>query len=140
MAGYSATPLPKKLGIKEGALVALVSPPSGFAKVLAPLPKDARVVVELPKKESFDVAIVFAHTLKNLEKGVISATKRMSESGRIWIAWPKKNSGVTTDVTEHEVRTFGLGTGLVDIKVCAIDDTWSGLCFVVRVRDRKGHP
>jgi hypothetical protein len=140
MAGYSTTPLPKKLGIREGALVACVLAPPGFSNVLEPLPKDARIALELPKKERFDVAIVFARALKDLKKGFISAAKRMSEDGRIWIAWPKKTSGIVTDVTQDDVRQFGLDAGLVDNKVCAIDDTWSGLCFVIRVGDRKGHP
>jgi hypothetical protein len=137
MAGYSTTPLPKKLGIREGALVALFSAPPKFSKLLEPLPKDVRVFEGVPKKERFNVAIVFAPTLKDLTKGLFSATKCMMEDGRIWIAWPKKTSGMVTDVTEHLVREIGLGSALVDIKVCAIDDTWSGLCFVIRVGDRK---
>jgi hypothetical protein len=138
MAGYSTTPLPKKLGIREGSLVALIAPPPRFSQVLEPLPKDVRVVEAVPKKERFNVAIVFAPTLKQLTKGLFSAMKRMLEDGRIWIAWPKKTSGIVTDVSEHLVRQIGLDSGLVDIKVCAIDDTWSGLCFVIRVGDRKG--
>jgi hypothetical protein len=140
MAGYSRTPLAKKLGIREDALVLLVGAPPRFSKVLAPLPKDVRVIETLPKKERFDVAVVFAPTLRALAKGLFSAMNCMSEDARIWIAWPKKSSGVPTDVTETWVRKTGLDTGLVDIKVCAIDDTWSGLCFVIRVGDRKGHP
>ncbi len=140
MAGYSTTPLAKKLGIRDGALVTLVSAPPYFSKLLTPLPKDVRVIETLPRKERFNVAIVFAPTLKALTKGLFSATKCMLEDARIWIAWPKKSSGVVTDVTETLARKTGLDTGLVDIKVCAIDDTWSGLCFVIRVADRKGHP
>jgi Protein of unknown function (DUF3052) len=140
MAGYSTTPLPKKLGIREGALVVLVSPPPRFAELLGPLPTDARVSTTLPKKERFDVAIVFSTKKKDLETRLKSAVKSLSESGAIWIAWPKKSSGVVTEVDEFFVRAAGLATGLVDNKVCAIDDTWSGLRFVVRVGDRQGHP
>jgi hypothetical protein len=133
MAGYSTTPLPKKLGIREGALVVLVSPPPLFSDELEPLPKDARVVVGVPKKGTFDVAIVFATKKKDLEKGLKMAIKSVAQDGGIWIAWPKKSSGVQTEVDEYFVRHTGLGTGLVDNKVCAIDDTWSGLRFVVRL-------
>ena len=140
MAGYSTTPLAKKLGIREGALVVLVSPPPRFAELLEPLPNDARVLATLPKKEQLDVAIVFSSKKKDLEKGLKSALKSLSETGAIWIAWPKKSSGVVTEVDEFFVRRAGLATGLVDNKVCAIDDTWSGLRFVVRVGDRTGYP
>jgi hypothetical protein len=139
MAGYSTTPLPKKLGIREGALVVLVSPPPLFSDELEPLPKDARVVVGVPKKEMFDVAIVFSLKKKDLEKGLKTAIKSLAHDGGIWIAWPKKSSGMQTEVDEYVVRHTGLATGLVDNKVCAIDDTWSGLRFVIRVGDRQGH-
>jgi hypothetical protein len=140
MAGYSTTPLPKKLGIRPEALVALVAPPPRFLELLEPLPAGARVVEGLPRGERFNVAIVFSPTAKQLKKGLDSAIKRMTDTSAIWIAWPKKASKVATDVDESLVRKTGLATGLVDNKVCAIDDTWSGLCFVVRVGDRKGHP
>ena len=140
MAGYSTTPLPKKLGIREGSLVALVTPPPLFAKALEPLPKEARVVMGVPKKAPFDVAIVFATKKKDLESRLKSAMKSLATDGGIWIAWPKKSSGLQTEVDEFVVRSTGLASGLVDNKVCAIDDTWSGLRFVVRKGDRTGHP
>jgi hypothetical protein len=137
MAGYSTTVLPKTLGIREGALVALLSPPPLFAQELEPLPKDARVMVGVPKKGTFDVAIVFATKKKNLEIGLKTAMKSLAQDGGIWIAWPKKSSGLQTEVDEFVVRHTGLASGLVDNKVCAIDDTWSGLRFVIRKSDRK---
>lgn len=137
MAGYSGTPLAKKLGIKENALVVLVGAPAGFAKTLAPLPDGARVTSTLPKKGELDVALVFAKTKKDLDRGLAATKKCMSQAAGIWIAWPKKASGVATEVDEALARKTGLAAGLVDNKVCAVDDVWSGLRFVMRVADRK---
>ena len=137
MAGYSGTPLAKKLGIREDALVVLLGAPQGFAKTLAPLPDGARITSSLPKKGEIDVALVFAKTKKDLQSGLAAAKKQMAQTAGIWIAWPKKASGIATEVDEAEARKIGLASGLVDNKVCAVDDTWSGLRFVIRLADRK---
>lgn len=137
MAGYSGTPLAKKLGIKENALVVLVGAPPGFAKTLDPLPEGARVTSALPKKGELDVAIVFAKTKKDLERGLAAAKKKMAQNAGIWLAWPKKASRVATEVDESITRKTGLGAGLVDNKGCAVDEIWSGLRFVIRLVDRK---
>jgi hypothetical protein len=136
-AGYSGTPLPKKLGIKEGHRVLLLSPPSDFGKTLGELP--ALVSVEThangEKKPLLDVVVAFVKTRPELARALAART-RLDPAGGLWIAWPKKASGVATDVTEDVVRVQGLATGLVDNKVCAIDETWSGLRLVYRVADR----
>lgn len=130
VAGYSTTPLPKKLGIGAGSRVALVSAPKGF---LDPLPPGASVV----SRGTFDVAVAFCDARTSLSKRLPGLYARMAENGGLWIAWPKKSSGVKTDLSEDVVRELGLAIGLVDNKVCAIDETWSGLRLVIRVADRK---
>ncbi|MGH7328730.1 MAG: DUF3052 domain-containing protein [Polyangiaceae bacterium] len=137
MAGYSTTPLAKKLGIKENALVVVLGAPPDFAKTLAPLPEGARVTTAVPKKGELDVALVFSTTRKDLELRLAVAKKHMAQAAGIWIAWPKKASGVTTEINEALARKIGLAAGLVDNKVCAVDEVWSGLRFVIRVADRK---
>jgi hypothetical protein len=129
LAGYSGTPLPKKLGIKSGFRVALVGAPRGFESTLGDLP-EATKILRSPRAEA-DVTLWFLDSLATLEKGVA----RMAETaggGRLWICWPKKASGISTDVTQDLVRSIGLDAGMVDFKICAIDATWSGLCFTKR--------
>jgi hypothetical protein len=134
MAGYSGTPLPKKLGIKEGARVALVGAPEDFVETLGVLPAGAKIV---PVTEgSIDVIVSFSTRHAQLEPRFLELKPLLAYSGGLWIAWPKKSSGVPTDLTENPIRDLGLAIGLVDNKVCAIDDTWSGLRFVYRVADR----
>lgn len=134
MAGYSGTPLPKKLGIKPGCRLGLVNAPADFARTLGELPPG---VSPTPMKRGpFDVIVLFAKTGQDLARALPAARERLDPAGGLWVAWPKKASGIPTDITEAEVRARGLGTGLVDNKVCAIDDTWSGLRFVVRLADR----
>jgi hypothetical protein len=135
MAGYSGTPLAKKLGIKEGQSVLLLNPPEGFAKTLDDLPDSATVTARAAKLHN--VIILFAKDSNALEKAFASAHKRLEQSGGLWVAWPKKTSGVATDLTENMIRDIALAAGLVDNKVCAIDDTWSGLRLVVRLKDRR---
>jgi len=128
-AGYSGTPLPKKLGIKAGSTVALVEAPEDFEQILGVLPEGTTVVRNVELRA--DVTLWFLGSLADLHGGI----DRMAEiagDGRLWICWPKKASGIVTDVTQNEVRSTGLATGLVDFKICAIDTTWSGLCFTVR--------
>jgi hypothetical protein len=133
-AGYSGTPLPQKLGLKSGMrFVALHAPPKLDA-LLAGAP-----ALEHPARGgSFDCALVFATTERVLTTAFAKLGPRFIDSGMVWIAWPKKTSGVATELTEDIVRRVGLAAGLVDVKVCAIDATWSGLKFVRRLRDRRG--
>ena len=135
MAGYSGTPLPKKLGIKEGHTVATLGEPTGFGASLQPLPPGARVVHDL--RGHRDVVLAFFTTRAALAARLAALTKAIFPNGGLWVAWPKKASKVPTDIAEDVVRAVALPTGLVDNKVCAIDDTWSGLRLVVRVENRK---
>jgi hypothetical protein len=132
VAGYSRTPLPAKLGVKPGQRLAFSAAPGGFAASLGPLPGGARVTARGP----FDLAVFFVRTARELDAALAKARPRMDPAGALWIGWPKKASGVPTDVTEDVVRARALAAGLVDVKVCAIDEIWSGLKLVVPVRDR----
>jgi CheY-like chemotaxis protein len=131
MAGYSGTPLPKKLGIREKSAVVLINPPDRFDRKLEPVPAGAEIV-EDPKLAN--VAVVFALSQSDLVRDFRALAKALPEKTALWIAWPKKTSGVLTDLTENLIREFGLGAGWVDYKVCAIDETWSGLCFARRAK------
>jgi len=135
MAGYSSTPLPKKLGIKENSRLAFVNAPAGFQDYLGPLPASAEVVKRLTKP--LDLVLFFVTTERVLAKEFAKLAAKLATNGMIWIAWPKKSSGVTTDLSFERVQRIGLDAGLVDVKICAIDETWSGLKFVFRLRDRK---
>jgi hypothetical protein len=130
--GYSGTPLIRKLGIKPGARLQFVSEPRQFAGLLGELPDGSRIA----SRGVLDFAILFVRTQSDLKKGFGRLRDRLESNGMLWVAWPKKTSGVATDLTEGVVRTFGLESGLVDVKICAIDDTWSGLKFVRRLKDR----
>ncbi len=136
MAGYSGTPLPKKLGIKEGHAVALIDAPPAFRLTLSPLPPGVAVDTDLAAAESYDIILFFTNSRAQLEKRFNALMKALHHDGGLWIAWPKKASGVVTDITEDIVRDIALEAGLVDNKVCAVDETWSGLRLVVRLRDR----
>jgi hypothetical protein len=133
MAGYSGTPLPKKLGIKEQACVALLDFP---ADVQAEL-KSALASCTVAKGGPVDFAMIFVKTAAELKKQFPRFSKQLAPAGMLWVSWPKKASGVATDLNENEVRRIGLEVGLVDVKVCAVNEIWSGLKFVIRVRDRK---
>jgi hypothetical protein len=133
MAGYSGTPLIKKIGIKPGHRLAILNPPAGFEKELAPLP-DGVVHAD---KAPLDVAILFAANYSALTKNLAKLAEKLAPAGMLWISWPKMSSGVSTDLREGVVRDIGLATGLVDIKVCAVNEVWSGLKFVIRLKDRK---
>jgi hypothetical protein len=135
MAGYSGTPLPKKLGIKENSRVALVNAPVDFAATLSELPPGVSVAKQL--RAPLDVLVFFTTSTRELLKRFDELAAKLAQTGGLWIAWPKKASGVPTDLTENVVRQIGLAAGLVDNKVCAIDETWSGLRFVIRLKDRK---
>jgi hypothetical protein len=135
MAGYSSTPLPKKLGIKENSRLAFVNAPAGFQDYLGPLPASAEVVKRLTKP--LDLVLFFVTTERVLAKEFAKLADKLATNGMIWIAWPKKSSAVTTDLSFERVQRIGLDAGLVDVKICAIDEMWSGLKFVFRLRDRK---
>jgi len=130
--GYSGTPLVKKLGIKPGSRVQFVSAPKDFRELVGPLPEGAR-----PHSDgTLDFAIVFVKKMADLVGRFPALRERLESNGMLWVAWPKRASGVGTDLNEGAVRDYGLEAGLVDVKVCAIDDTWSGLKFVRRLKDR----
>ena len=133
MAGYSGTPLVKKLGIKSGFNAAFINAPPEFARELD-LP--ANVTINLTTRKPLDFALLFAKSEKELTVRFSQCAARLNPAGMLWVAWPKKSSGVITDLSENGVRTIGLAAGLVDVKICAIDDVWSGLKFVFRLKDR----
>lgn len=138
MAGYSRpksqsaqTPLARKLGIKSGHLIALLGAPPAFPQSLAPLPEDIEVRTSLDGGP-FDVVVCFTTLRAELERHVAQVPPALTAAGGLWIAWPKKAAKVPTEVTEHTVREVALPVGLVDNKVCAIDETWTGLRLVLR--------
>jgi hypothetical protein len=130
--GYSGTPLPRKLGIKEGHRVLLAGAPSRFD--LGPLP--GVDVHRRAGRTPYDVILAFTPDRRSVDRQFPLLAGRLVTNGGLWIAWPKRSSGVPTDLDENVVRDVGLAAGLVDNKVCAVDETWSGLRFVVRLRDR----
>jgi hypothetical protein len=130
MAGYSGTPLATKLGIKEGHRVVLLGAPSGFASSLEPLPP-IKIATTL-RGAAANVVVLFVTRRAELEQKLASVRAALDPAGGFWVAWPKKASKVPTDITEQTIRDVALPTGLVDNKVCAIDDTWSGLRLVIR--------
>jgi hypothetical protein len=134
MAGYSGTPLIKKLGITEGHRLSFVNAPKGFVKQLGKLP--ANVVVNSRGGESLDFILVFSKSESSLRSEFPILAQRLKANGMLWVSWPKKSSNVETDLRFENVQRIGLDAGLVDVKICAIDDTWSGLKFVFRLRDR----
>ena len=132
-AGYSGTPLPRKLGLKPGMRVLAMNPPAHFRALLADAPGD---LAWLAHVVPFDCAVAFAKSAQELRAIFTKLEPKLAQDGMIWIAWPKKAAAMKTDLDENLVRDIGLDARLVDIKVCAIDSTWSGLKFVRRVRDR----
>src|SRR5438105_2897393 len=131
MVGYSGTPLAQKLGIKEGHRVVLLGAPAGFATTLEPLPPVV-VAKALRGAASADVVVLFVTRRAELEQKLAGVRAALDPAGGFWVAWPKKASKVPTDITEQTIRDVALPTGLVDNKVCAIDETWSGLRLVIR--------
>jgi len=133
MAGYSGTPLPRKLGIKEGSVVWLAGAPDGFEDKLQPMPSRA----ELRRRPAAsDRVLVFVRSNADLARRFDSVTAQVRDGGGLWIVWPKRASGIHTDVSETSVRAYGLERGWVDYKVCAVDETWSGLLFARRKKAR----
>lgn len=137
VAGYSGTPLPKKLGIAPGARLGLASAPRTFAATLGELPEGVKVTALGRAKGPFDVVVAFFERESGYRAGLPKLHAMLSQSGGLWVAWPKRASGVPTDMTEDIVRKHALPRGLVDNKVCAIDETWSGLRLVIRVENRR---
>jgi len=130
MAGYSGTPLAKKLGLKEGCRLFLRAAPGNYARLIAPAPAGLKTVTRID--QDTDVIHLFISERRALEKELHAARAHMRPDAVVWVSWPKKTSGVTTDLTEDVVRAVALPLALVDIKVCAVDETWSGLKLMLR--------
>ena len=136
MAGYSGTPLIKKLGIKPGFRVAVVNAPRNFKTELGPLPATAKYTPHT--SEALDLILLFVCSELELATRFAPLAINLSRNGMIWVAWPKKSSGVVTDLSFDNVQRIGLDAGLVDVKICAVSEVWSGLKFVYRLKDRLG--
>ena len=135
MAGYSGKPLVEKLGIKAGASVAIVNAPKGYDRILGGLPSG--VTRKGNAGGPLDFIQFFTREKRALERRFAALARALAPAGMLWISWPKKASGVATDLTEDVIRVIGLAHGLVDVKVAAVDDVWSGLKFVRRIKDRR---
>lgn len=129
MSGYSGTPLAKKLGIKSGFRVLLVDVPPAVRREIVDALAECRIVKK--RNAPLDFVFLFAKSRRELDESLESAAKALASAGMLWIAWPKKGSGVATDLSEDVVRESGLAAGLVDVKVCAVTEVWSGLKFVI---------
>ena len=134
MPGYSGTPLAKKLGIKPGFRVRLSQAPEDVRTELAAALKECQ---EFKTGPSLDFGMIFSKSCAELIREFARMEKALGPAGMIWVSWPKKSSGVATDLSDNAVREIGLEAGLVDVKVCAVTDVWSGLKFVRRVKDRQ---
>ncbi len=134
MPGYSSTPLPKKLGIKDGFLVCFVDAPPEVLKELKT--ELSRCKVARNGEAPLDFAMLFTKNKAMFVKEFKCLAKQLASAGMLWVSWPKKSSGVATDLDENAIREIGLATGLVDVKVCAVTAVWAGLKFVRRVKDR----
>jgi hypothetical protein len=130
---YSGTPLPKKLGVRRGSRVLLVRPPEGFE--LAPLPDGVELV--RAARSGLDVAVLFTTSVADMERRLPRLAAALAPDGRLWVAWPKRASGIATDLAFDAVQRTGLDTGLVDNKSASITDAFQGLQFVIRLRDRE---
>jgi hypothetical protein len=133
-AGYSGTPLVKKLGMKAGQRVIFVNEPPHFQSLLIETP----VLGKSDGKSPTDYVHLFVKTKSELKALLRNAKKGLAQDGMIWVSWPKKRSGISSDISENVIRDFALSLGLVDVKVCAIDETWSGLKLVIRRENRTG--
>ena len=134
--GYSGTPLPKKLGIKEGNSVVVLAAPAHFADLVTPMPAGAHLLPDFDGDEACQVIVAFVTSHAELVGRFARGRALLDPFGGLWVAWPKQSSPLATELKEGHVRDHGLSTGLVDNKVCAIDGDWSGLRFVVRREDR----
>ncbi|MEP6690749.1 MAG: DUF3052 domain-containing protein [Gemmatimonadaceae bacterium] len=134
MAGYSGTPLDKKLGLKPNQRIAIIGAPRGFDAELGPLPRG--VTKPSAPKAALDYAHIFVTDTDDLSRSFAPLASRLEPAGMLWVSWPKKSSKVETDLDENVIRRIGLEAGLVDVKVCAVNGVWSGLKFVRRLKDR----
>jgi hypothetical protein len=135
MAGYSGKPLPQKLGIKPGMTVVTINAPTNYRRLLDTIPQGVTFSDRLKPGSSF--VHVFIKKRSELETRLSALREKMADTGTVWVSWPKRSSGMPTDVTEDVVRAVALPLGFVDVKVCAIDETWSGLKLMVRRRNRQ---
>ena len=135
MAGYSGTPLPQKLGIKPGTIVVAIDPPENYRKLLAPIPSGVNFATRPVGNTKF--IHLFVKERRILQTQLQSLRQKVADDAAVWVSWPKKSSGVPTDVTEDVIRAVALPLGFVDIKVCAVDDTWSALKLMIRRENRK---
>ena len=135
MAGYSGTPLPQKLGIKPGTIVVAVNAPETYRKLLNPIPSGVNFATR--PVGNTKLIHLFVKERRILQQHLSSLRHKIADDAVIWVSWPKKSSGVPTDVTEDTIRAVALPLGLVDTKVCAVDETWSGLKLVIRRENRK---
>ena len=134
MAGYSGTPLVRKLGIGEGTPIVAISAPRDYAAMLGDLPEGARIVKSL--RGELEFVHLFVRSAAELQRALPRLRKKIRSNGIIWVSWPKRASKIASDVTEDVIREIALPTGLVDVKVCAVDETWSGLKLVIRKSER----
>jgi len=135
MAGYSGTPLPQKLGIKPGIIVVVIDAPDNYRKLLGQIPSGVNFATRPVGNTKF--IHLFVKERRALQTQLQSLRQKIAEDAAVWVSWPKKSSGVPTDVTEDVIRAVALPIGFVDIKVCAVDDTWSGLKLMIRRENRK---
>ena len=135
MAGYSGTPLPQKLGIKPGLTVVPINAPANYRRLLGQIPDSVTFSERLKSGSSF--VHLFTSRRSEMQKKMSILRDKISDNGAIWVSWPKKSSGISTDVTEDVIREIALPLGFVDIKVCAVDDIWSGLKLMIRRENRK---
>ena len=135
VAGYSGTPLSKKLGLKEGGVMVLLNAPAGIEQWLQPLPADASLVSKLAASNA--LVVLFCKDKATLKKSLPTVSKKLPADGSLWISLPKKASRLFVDLTEDGIREVVLPTGLVDVKVCAVNDNWSGLKLMVRKEQRE---
>jgi hypothetical protein len=135
MAGYSNRSLVEKLGIKPGHRIIILNSPLDYPEILGMLPPGSVASDRL--EGTFDFIQLFTKERKGLEKIFADLKRALSQTGMLWISWPKRSSGIETDLNENIIREIGLDNGLVDVKVCAVDEIWSGLKFVFRLKDRK---
>ncbi len=135
MAGYSGTPLPQKLGIKPGMIVVAIDPPENYRKLLGEISSGVNFATCPVGNTKF--VHLFSTRRGELAKQLSLLRRKITEDAAIWVSWPKRSSGVATDITEDVIRSVALPLGFVDIKVCAVDDTWSGLKLMIRRENRK---
>jgi Protein of unknown function (DUF3052) len=141
MAGYSGTPLPKKLGLKPQFRIAFFQLPGDVKAELKEALSDCRLVRDgKENSDQLDFAMIFVKSQADMKEQFPAFARRLAPAGMLWVSWPKKASGVITDLNENDVMKIGLAAGLVDVRVCAVSEVWSGLKFVIRVKDRVRAP